>query len=388
MRYRVLQEKMKENDICAALLSYHRDLFYYANTGQPCNLLIPGEGEPTLFVRRALDFVRSETHLSDIVPAAGLDAAVKKLKEKYPRGGKLGVAEEVIPARLYRRIKEAFSDFSLVNISPLVLQQRAVKEPGELELMRGAARLFEEAHRAVMENMKPGAREIEVSAEIYRCLRRAGGEPVNFHRRWDAISSHEGYLAGSKTSWQISGMAMTVTGKGTGPCLPWGASPEKLENGDVVVLDIGINYRGYHADISRTYVLGRANGKTKERYRAVQEIMEAALEQVRPGKEAQEIYYAALEKARQLKVDRYFQGWGEMQGNYIGHGIGIELDEPPVLMEGIKDPLKENMAVCIEPKLIVPEWGAVDREETLVVKNGPPEILSPVSGDLWETGQL
>jgi len=59
-----------------------------------------------------------------------------------------------------------------------------------------------------------------------------------------------------------------------------------------------------------------------------------------------------------------------------------------VLMEGIKDPLKENMAVCIEPKLIVPEWGAVDREETLVVKNGPPEILSPVSGDLWETGQL
>ncbi len=384
LRYRKLQEKMRENRISAALLSYHRDVFYYAGTGQPCNLLIPQEGEPTLFVRRAFDFVRRETFLEDLVPATGLGSVYRKLREKFPGGGVLGIAEDIIPVRLYRRMEDIFYGFSLTDISPLVLQQRAVKEQEEIELIKEAAKLFGEAHRAVLENLRAGITERELSTRVYSYIRRAGGEAVNFHRRWDDFSAHEGFLAGSKTSWQISGKAMTVTGKGTGASLPWGASDEKLDRGDLVVLDIGLNRGGYHGDIARTYVVGKATSLQKERYRVLQAIMEKALQKVRPGVPAQKVYLAALNQAERLGVKEYFQGWGEMQGNYIGHGIGLEMDEPPTLMKGLTDPLQENMVLCVEPKLIVPRWGAVDLEEMVVVKKGAPEIISPVSSQLWE----
>ncbi len=384
MRYHQLQALLKDNGIEAALLSYHRDLYFYAGTSQPCNLLVPQEGSPVLFVRRAIDFVRQETCLENLISAAGFEPIYESLLDRFPQGGKLGVALDILPARLYLRMQQYFPKFELVNVSPLILQQRMIKEEAEIKRLKDAAEVFKEAHRAVMENLRPGITEKELALEVYRAVRKGGAEAVNFHRRWDGVSSHEGVLAGSKTAWQISGLAMTVTGKGEGSHLPWGASKERLEKGDQVVLDIGIHAGGYHNDTARTYVVGKADSLLRERYQAVEEIMQNALTKLIPGVPAEEVYFSALEKAKSLQVEHYLQGCGDMQGNYIGHGIGVELDEPPALMEGVKEPLQKNMVVCVEPKLIIPHWGAANVEDTLIVRGNSPESLSSVPRKLYE----
>lgn len=384
MRINSLQEKMRKEEITAALLLYHRDVLYYAGTAQPCNLLIPADGEPALFVRRAMNFVKKETHLDNIYSATGLKKVSEKLHELYPGGGRLGVEEDVLPAALYNRIRKAFPGFEPVDITPHILRQRAVKDAGEQAKIKETAKIFEEVHKAVTENLVPGITEIELAAEIYRRVRRAGGEFITHHRRWDNTSTHEGLIACSSTAWKISGMAMTVTGIGTGSSMPWGASPAEIGKGDLLVVDIGINSGGYHVDIARTYVAGQADELQKERFNVVNEIMKTVLAAALPGIPAEELFLLAERKAEELGVIDYFQGWGDMKGHYIGHGVGLEIDDEPMLIRGNKEPLQEGMVVSIEPKLIIPEWGAVDLEDTVIIHEKEPEVLTPVPRQLFE----
>ena len=382
-RIEKLQQVMRNKEISAALLMQHRDLYYYAGTAQPCNLFIPAEGEPVLFVRRAMEMTKKDTWLENLQYSAKLGPIKELLDKSYFQGGKLGVEEDVLPASLYNRIKREFEGFELVNISPEILEQRAIKEPEEQEELRETARLFKVAHETIIENLAPGISEMELAAEVYRRLRANGAEFITYHRRWDNTSTHEGLIAGAKTAWQISGLAMTVTGIGNHPSLPWGASAERIDEGDMVVMDIGINRAGYHVDMARTYVAGNPSTLLKERWDAVNKIMDAALEKAVPGNTAGDLFSAAESKALDLGVREYFQGWGDMQGHYIGHGIGLELDEPPTLVRGNGQLLTEGMAVCIEPKLIVPHWGAVDVEDTVIINSHGPEILTPVSRELF-----
>ena len=383
-RISVLQQNMRAAEIDAALINYHRDLFYYSGIAQPSNLLVPAKGEPVLFVRRAMDFVRGVTSVEEVVAAEGFKPVIKRLQELCPQGGKLGLEEDVLPASLYNRIRSTFSGFKTVDISPLILRQRAVKDEGEIERIREAASLFTEAHSAILEFLAPGISEMELAAEVYRRVRRAGADFTTFHRRWDNTSTHEGLVSGSLTSYKISGLAMTVTGIGTGPAMPWGASPEKLRKGDLLMLDIGINRGGYHADMARTYSVGKATALQKERFNIVNEIMEAVIASAIPGIAAEELFFTAERKATELKVAEYFQGYGEMKGRYIGHGVGLDMDDPPVVMEGVKEKLEAGMVVSIEPKIIIPQWGAVDLEDTMVIREKVPEILTPIPIKLFE----
>lgn len=385
-RIRKLQQNMEQAGLAAALIVHHRNLFYYAGTAQPCNLLVPARGEPVLYVRRALDFVRRETHLDNLCAAPGLEPARRYLAETSPGCGRLGVELDRLPAALYLKLRETFSSFELADVSPLVAGQRAVKEPAEQEAIRQTARLYATAHAVLMERLRPGAEALEVSTAVYRALRREGAAPVNFHRRWDALSSQEGVIAGAGTAWQISGLAMTVTGVGLGKDLPWGTSRELFREGDPVVVDLAVNRGGYHADQTRTYCVGRAGELLRERFAAVAEIHRVVLEVTVPGAVAGDLYRVAEEKARALGVYEYFQGYGDTRGSYIGHGIGLEVDEDPLLAVGQREVLAEGAVVCIEPKLIVPHWGAVDLEDTVLVTAGKPEVLGPVAPILWEAG--
>lgn len=383
-RIKKLQSKMREKEIEVAIICYHRDLFYYTGTAQPCNLVVFADRDPVLYVRRAFDFVKRETFLTDLCCASGLEPARQLIKEHCPSGGRLGLEMDLIPAKLYLKIKESFAGFEPVDISPLIMEQRMLKDQEETAAIREAAELYNVAHRVMMERLRPGVEEVELTAEIYRSLRCLGASCVNFHRRWDTYSSHEGILAGSRTACQISGFAMTVTGTGMGADLPWGASREKLKRGELVVLDIAINRRGYHSDISRTYAVGKADLEQKDYFAAVKAIMETTFSAAVPGITAAELYRIAADKARELEVEDYFMGYKPSKGSYIGHGIGLELDEWPLLSPQDNTVLVEGMVICIEPKLIIPRWGAVDLEETLLVTKNGPEALSTVDWRLWE----
>ncbi len=379
-----LKKRMEDNGFDLVLLMHPQDVYYYAGTSQPCNLLVSLKEEPVLFVRRAWDFAKQETTLENLKFGASLGDLTKYLSSIGLNKGVLGLEEDVLPARLHRRIKEYFSDFKCENVSPLIMEQRLIKDEEEIDLVKKASSIYSHIHEAFMNNLRPGITEVELATKAWAAARKAGHEGVSVHRRWDGFLPGEGVVTSGENMWKISGYAMTVTGVGKSKAIPCGASDRVIQKGDLVLLDNGLNYQGYHGDIARTYVVGKADERQKEVFSSLLLIMEEILNHIREGIAVKDLYELAVNKASEEGYQEYFQGYGSQKGEYIGHGLGLEVDEPPVVGPHTDLKLREGMILAIEPKIIIPDWGAVDLEDTLCVTKEGCEIFSPVRRKLYE----
>lgn len=381
-----LQERLQQAGLHAALLSHPRDVYYYAGTGQPCNLWVPAEGPPVLFARRVEELVRASTWVERVLSAGSYGQMQRHLEALGllpPWGAAVGLEMDVLPAALAEGFRRAFPGIHLANISALVLQQRAVKDPGEVAAIRQAAELWEHAHAAVLAALRPGVPEFAVAAALEAAVRKAGGEGAIWFRRWDACLPGGGLVASGANLWTISGHAMTVTGTGMGPSLPWGASRRLLEPGDLVVVDYGVCRDAYHADMARTYCVGRPGPAQRDLWNRLLDLHLQVIEGVRPGVTGAELYARAQALAAEAGHGDHFMGYGANQGRYIGHAIGLEMDEFPVLAPGEEWPLPPGAVVTLEPKLIVPGVGAVMVEDDILVTETGCEVLGRVGRELF-----
>jgi Xaa-Pro dipeptidase len=257
--------------------------------------------------------------------------------------------------------------------------------------MRASVRLFDALHEAMRAHLRPGIAEHELAGEVARALRRAGHDGVVFQRRWDAKLQMEGAIASGEHLTTVSRGPVTVTGVGLSEAFPMGASERVLRRGDLLNVDLGLNRAGYHGDMARTYAVGELPEGVDELARACREIQDVAIGAIRPGVPAHTVYDAALAAARRLGVEGCFMGYGDLKGPYIGHGIGLELDEPPVLGPGVETPLEAGMVLAVEPKLISPGFGAVNIEDDVVVTAGGCELLGDLPRSVFvirESGEV
>jgi Xaa-Pro aminopeptidase len=383
-RIKELQQRMKIKEIDAAIIMQPRDLYYYSGTSQPCNLIIPQKGDPLLLVRRAENFVRQETWISLYEKGGGTARTLEYLQQSGIHKGVLGMELDIIPYALVNKMASAFDQFSLVDITPLILEQRMVKDPDEIQLIREATRRFDMAHQTILKNLRHGISEVELGSRIAEFLIRNQTEQIIFIRRWDDWLQSMGTIASGENLVRISGHAHTVTGVGLGPALPWGPSNRLIQQGDLVVVDNPLNYRGYHSDNTRTYVVGKASRKQRDIYQDLLELQDAALKQIRPGLPVNELFEYALDKVKDLGYTEYFQGYGASKGQYLGHGVGLELDEMPVLGPRTTLSLRAGMVLAVECKFIIPDFGALFIEDTVVVQEDGSEIFSQEDRNLAE----
>ncbi|UHQ98750.1 Xaa-Pro peptidase family protein (plasmid) [Natrinema zhouii] len=365
----------------AAILPNHVDLTYYTGSGQPANLYVPAGdgGSAKLFVRRAMAFAKQESELpSRYLKQGGLSA----LTEYADDVSTLGVPLDAVPAALTSKLATAL-DVELVDVSDVVLSQRAIKAEGEVELLADAAELYEVAHDAIRRRAAPGVTEKEVAGEVIGALVAAGMDDRIFFRRWDARLPAAGLIASGDALPLVSGHAMTVTGTGVTRSMPWGPSNRPLENGDFLAADLALNWAGYHGDVARTYVIGEATPDQREWFHTVLTIHEEARNAVEPGAPAEVPYLAARECAEELGVSEWLCGYAEMQAPYIGHSIGLEADEEPTLVRGNTTELREGMVVTIEPKLIHPDRGTVVVEDDYLVTDSGTDRLSTTPQELF-----
>lgn len=369
-------------DADAAVLAHPLDVVYYAGTGQPANLCVPADSpeDARLFVRRAMRFAEDEVGLPPgQLRRGGLSAVADHLGEVDTFATEL----DVLPASLVGKL-ESVLGAEAVDVSPDVLAQRAVKSDAEVELLREAASTYGAAHERIMARAAPGVTEKAVAGAAADGIVSAGVDDNVFFRRWDARLPAAGLIASGENLPMVSGHAMTVTGVGASRSLPWGPSRRELRRGDLVVADLGLNHASYHGDVARTYVVGAASDPQRERFELVREIQAAAVEALGPGEPAENAYLAARERAESAGVADYLCGYGEMQAPYVGHAIGIEIDEPPTLMAGVEAPLEPGMVVTVEPKLIDPERGAVMVEDDYLITGDGVERLSVADRELFE----
>lgn len=400
-RLRGLGRRMEAAGIDAALLLHPRDVLYYAGTARPASLLVVradrrasssgpslGDSVPraTLFVRRGMDQARREATVERVEPMRGFSTVAGALGELGIGGGMLGTELDVTPADLVERLREALVGWELADISPLVLEQRLVKDEGEIAATKRAAAAADAGHRRVPEVVAPGMTELTLAAEIERAVRLAGHEGYQPLRHPEARGGGVLLMSGEHLTVR-GGHGLVVTGAGLSAATPYGPSRRRIREGDLIVLDTGTTCDGYTADESRTFVVGRATDEQRALFAVAREAEEAVLEAVLPGVPVADVYEAAQSVVEGGAEPFFPLGTLSLPG-FVGHGIGSELDEPPVIWPRDESVLREGMVLAIEIEVSALARGMMMKlEDTVVVHSAGCERLTHAPRQLIEVGR-
>jgi Xaa-Pro dipeptidase len=370
-----LQAQLHAGGLDAALVVQNADLYYYAGTVQQSYLLVPTEGEPVLFVRKVVERARRESPLAVVPLASARDLATLAAGRFQRPLRRIGMELDVLPVNTFRRLERVFPGVEVADISGAIALQRAVKTPHEVELIRAAARITDAVCARMPELLEEGITEAELAGRLEAVARSLGHQGVIRMRGFNQEMFYGQLLTGA--SGEVASFLDTpLAGTGLSPAVAQGVSFRQIGRGDPIVFDFVSVVDGYTADFTRMYVLGALDPRLEEAYETARRIQEAVAARARPGARCGELYETACEVAEGAGLAASFMGHGEGQVRFIGHGIGIELDELPVLSPNDLV-LEEGMVFALEPKFVLPGLGAIGIENTWLVTVGAPEVLTP-----------
>ena len=380
-RIAALRTGMAERSVDAAVLLWSRDILYYAGVSVPSILLVTPQ-TARLFVRRAFDFAKQDSTLDDVVPGGDIRAVTERLRSEKLHGSRIGLELDVLPAELFLKLQEMLPAAEFVNISPLIISQRMVKDAEELELVRASASIADKGQARALDAVREGISEVEMAAEVEAELRRNKHEGILVNRRFDTYAMY-GMIGSGDSLTRFAGFANVATGVGLNRSMRISASNRIMKRGDLVMIDITGCYHGYITDVTRPYVIGPASEKQVEVFEALCSVQDEILESIRPGVPVSEVYAKGVDAAAKTKFGEYFMGCEE-KGKFIGHGLGLELDEPPVIGPGDPTIIRENMTLAVEINTIIPDFGTIKVEDSLIVTSDGVELLSKIERRLYE----
>ncbi|MBE3575872.1 MAG: aminopeptidase P family protein, partial [Firmicutes bacterium] len=374
-RVEQLQERLQAAQVEAALLQDFVDLYYFTGTAQQGVALVAGSATaadqglppPLLLVRRSFSRAQAESGWEQIEPLPSLRQLPQRLQAWYGRlPRRLGLEWDVLPVAQYRFFQELLPGVEWVDVSPLIRALRAVKSPWELERMAGAAQVAAAMFAAARAAAKPGVREIELAAEIEAAGRRAGHPGLVRMRAFNQAMLY-GHVLSGPSGGVPSCVDSPTGGPGLTPVFPQGAGWRRLQPDEAVLVDLVGGSEGYLVDQTRMIVLGRLPDPLAQAESLARAILASLEERLRPGMTAAQVYGLAREMAEASGLLPYFMGYGDSQARFVGHGIGLELDEFPPLAARVEIPLQVGMTLAIEPKFVFPGLGAVGIENTYVL---------------------
>ena len=362
-----LKHHLSQSGIDAALIAQRVDLLYFSGTFQQACLYIPVDGDPILMVNKNTERARAETNLSTIVHLDSPKHIPDILKTKgYDLPKILGLELDVLPTNMFLNYQRIFNGIEITDISYPIRVLRAVKSSYELGIMRRAAELSDQVAAWVPNVLREGATELELAGLIEAEARRLGHQGAIRMRLWGGELFY-GHLLSGPSGAVPSYLSSPTGGTGTGPAMAQGPSFKTIRRHEPVMVDYVFAYNGYLSDHARIYSLGALPQELQDAHAAMLQVQGMIKKIARPGTPSGAIYDRALEKTAELGYEHYFMGTGGERVRFVGHGIGLEVDEFPFLATGQKLKLKEGMTIALEPKLIFPNQGVVGIENTHVV---------------------
>jgi Xaa-Pro aminopeptidase len=316
-------------------------------------LVIPLQGEPILFYDTSVR--RDLVPLTDLRLARNFVAAITgALREKGLQASRVGLlGDDLMPVAMYREITQALPGLTLEPADDLLTLTRLIKSPREQELLRKAASICDTGYAAAFAAVRDGATEREVCAAGIAGTIAAGADFVRYLR------TH----SGPYSAWGIR----------------WPQAMDRvMRDGDMIALDLIGAYWGQQFDVLRSSVVGRkATDAQKRQLETALAATRAALDAARPGATPDDL----VRSANAVIEER---GYGQYARPFIGHGIGYETVEPPLLVKGDGTPLQPGMVLCIEPGINIPDVGGACIEEEIIVTKGAPEVISRFEPRQWE----
>jgi Xaa-Pro dipeptidase len=375
-RIAAFQAGLARDGLEAALIVQSADLVYLSGSAQNAHLLVPAAGEPLLLVRRDLERARAESALPRIEPFTSLRALPAALASLgLPERLRLGLELDVLPAASYLRYCELLPAAEMHDCMPALWTARSRKSEWELARIRAACVQSRAAMEYAPQLLVPGRSECDVLSELGHHMRLHGHEGTIRFRGINSEFFYGQVLAGE--SGAVPGPTETpLHGPGLSAAQGRGSSRRPLREGDAVVIDVSGLSEGYVSDQTRTFFVGAADPMLLAAYATCRRILAECAALLRPGTPGSAVYERGLEVASEAGHAERFMGAGGGRVKFVGHCIGLELNEPPYLARGYDQPLDAGNVVAIEPKLAFTGLGAVGVENSYLVGAGDPVQLT------------
>ncbi|WP_048148336.1 M24 family metallopeptidase [Methanolacinia paynteri] len=341
------------------------NLYYFTGTMQDGVLLIPSNGDAVLWVRRSCERALAESQFPDIRQMRSYrDAATAT--DDLPQT--IFVETELVTLGLIERFRKHFGFIDVKSLDYVLGMVRAQKSDYEISLMEKSGKI----HRRVLEERVPeivseGMSELDFALKLYSLMMEEGHHGVARFGMFDTeiLVGQIGFGESSIYPTYFNGPGGAA---GLGPAVPLlGSRERKLKRGDLIFADTGSGYHGYHTDKTMTYTFKEPlPEEAVEAHNGCLAVQERIASMLRPGIVPSEIYQDVMES---LDKDfmKNFMGYGDRTVNFLGHGVGLLVDEIPVIAAGFDEPLVENMVFAVEPKKGVKGVGMVGVENTFVV---------------------
>lgn len=305
-------------------------------------------------------YVRRPVHLT------GEDVTFVRKPEDIAVGGAVvGLELSTLPASDYLRFKQMLGDRNIVNASALMRRVRSVKTPFEIEKIFESGRKQDAVYRTIPSLFHRGMTDLDLQIEIERALRLMGclGQ---FRISGDSMELFMGNILVGDNADTPTPYDFAMGGAGVDPSLPVGANGTVIEPGTTVMVDANGNFTGYMTDMTRTYALGDIAPKALFAHQCSIAICDTLARMGKPGVKASDMYEEAVRIAEEGGLKEYFMGHRQHAG-FVGHGVGIEINEAPVIAPRSKDILQPGNVIALEPKFVIPGTGAVGIENTYIV---------------------
>ena len=366
-RIKNLQRKLDENNIDGTLILQKADLFYFSGTVQDAHLYVPVDKDPILLVYKDRKRARAESSIKNIVPLENVRQICSLVHDNgYSLPRILGMELDILPANLYFNYKSLFEHAKIIDISHHIRLIRAVKSAYEIDLIGKAARLSDQVAESVEEFLHEGITEIELAGKIEARARKLGHPGIVRMRLWGSELFY-GHLLSGPSAAVPSYLSSPTGGTGVSPSVAQSSGLRPIQRGEPVLVDYVFVLNGYMSDHARIFSLGNLPDDLLRAHEAMLDVQTFIKKEAKPKIKAGKLYDIALELTKELGYEEYFMGVGDRRIRFVGHGLGLELDEYPFLAKGQDLELEKGMAIALEPKLIFPGKGVVGIENTHVV---------------------
>lgn len=343
-------QKMIEQRIEGSLVLNPSSIYYL--TGMRSNpherflgLFLFADGSYCLLVP-SLEIEVAQQHIEQVLSYMDHEGPINAIREIFARNPvqKLGVEKESISLESVELLKSILPHLSFVSISSIIQQMRSLKDELEINLLRKAAELIDEVVQAGIARVKQGMTEIELAGELEFIAKKLGAPQMSFETT---------VLSGAKSA------------------LPHGKPDHsRIEEGQFLLLDLGVYYAGYCSDITRTFFVGEEfTSKHREVYELVLAANEKAIDAVKPGVRLQD-----LDRIARQTIES--GGYGAYFTHRLGHGLGLDIHEYPSVHGENEDLLSPGLVFTIEPGIYLPGFGGVRIEDDVVVTKDGVEVLT------------
>lgn len=366
---------LSANGTDAILLSGFANLYYTSGRVFCGYTYITADGKVTYFVKRPIGlegenvaYIRKPEQMAEL------------LTGKMP--GSIALELGTASYNAVERLKKVFAGAAIVDGTAVINSVRAVKSEFEISKLKTCGVHHATAYGNIKKVYREGMTDIELQIEIERVLRNEGclGQ---FRISGDTMELFMGNLLCGYNAETPSPYDFAMGGGGLDESLPVGCNGSLIRPGNTVMVDMCGNFNGYMTDMTRVFRIGEIDELARKAHSLSITIHHRLATMAKPGVEAKALYEEAMKIVKDAGLEEYFMGLKQKAG-FIGHGVGIEVNELPVIAPRSRDVLQAGNVIALEPKFVIPQVGAVGIENTYVVRDSGLECLTNFPEDIQE----